>query len=1051
MSNLRSIQFVSSTDDSMESVAALGIAAAVGQFLELASKLFRASQDVGRSGSAVHVAQLDNAAKGLRERAAAVTKSLNSVEPSTLNDEEKRLCALATECEKISHEVEEAFLHLRTHSPAKRWQSYRIALKSVWGRKKVEDGAKRVADCRSQLALDLLAVAHSQLRLQGHSMERLEDGNKQIVELLTTVIAKLDRRDAAFITGLLASSTLVSSFPDVSPRDTNQPEVHDGPRSATHGLSTRDAHQTICNALLFRGMSDRREAISTSHNRTFSWIWDQQLPGQYPWDDLADWLRHGRGCYWLFGKPGSGKSTLMKYLESHAETLRCLRAWADEGTAYEGHSDDLRFAPETDESRRQLIIGSFYFWYAGSEIQNSLVGLLRSLLYRVLSSYPSLSSVIFPELYELLLAGKVTPQSIADLTETELRCGFSKLMKSPKTLRIFFYVDGLDEYTGDQDEIYRLLTEGAESETVKLLVSSRPVPACVGNFSHFPKLRLQDLIRGDILKYVRDTLGTSRLMRHREIGEPGLTARLVKEISAKSAGVFLWVRLVVRRIISCLQNHDTTDEIDREIERLPSDFERLYEHLLSLVPEQHRPLGSKFLQMVVLAVERKCDLNALQLWFVERTAQTKDTETPTQRATMQQVEWRCRDLEGILNSRCFGLLEVWTKDCYTADRGHIRFLHRTVYEFLTLGPVWKRLTNLTAHMEFDPRMAILDSLLVELKFIQPRHLDDQVPGNRIDALGFRIHKAINYRKLFSNLSDGKVSYEAKLLEFQCTLQTHWSAGASLPFASSAEENDAITRTTRRATELKRLTASDTFLLWCLLRNPKANLYTRLEEDRLCDMVSGDLLLDVFLGEPDRRVQKAILRALKFSESRRDSLKRYIVYAQERLNTSGLVGKLSSDLGRAELASLLEMGYMIFETVDELWLNFDAIIVLARLMHALWGSYITVKGVRNQDSDPRCLTMMRDLDNVLVGSEYRGIYEAALVGALKGSGRKLKLKPSLGWRFSRHQPGKRAKGVSSGSVTSDEHAPWRASQGGKKRLATLLVPEETDLGYSTGMA
>ncbi|KAK4442784.1 hypothetical protein QBC34DRAFT_479621 [Podospora aff. communis PSN243] len=687
----------------MESLAALSIAAAVGQFLDLASKLFKASRDIAQSGSAVRVAKLDEAAKELGQRSAAVAGSLNSIDASTLGVEEQRLYALATECQSISREVEDAFLHLRANSPSQKWETYRIALGSIWSNKKVEDETKRIADCRSRLTLDLLAVAHSQLRLQGHSMERLEDGNKQIVEMLTAVIAKLDRREAAFINDLLSQGVSDSFSPKVSHRNASQPSTDPlvSAQASTPGLSASEAHQAICDALLFRGMSDRREAISTSHNETFSWIWEQQLPRKHSWDDLADWLRHGRGCYWLFGKPGSSKSTLMKYLEGHEET--------------------------TTESRRQLIVGSFYFWYAGSDIQNSLAGLLRSLLYRVLSVHPSLCSVAFPELSRLLSAGSATPQSLAKFTEAELRAGFSRLMRSaPKTLRVFFFVDGLDEYTGNQSEIYHLIADSASSELVKILVSSRPIPACVGNFSHYPKLRLQDLIAKDILHYVRDTLGSSGPMKSREIGEPGLTARLVREISTKSAGVFLWVRLVVRRIISCLQNHDSTEEIDREIGRLPLDFERLYEHLLSLVPEHHRPLGSMFLQMAVLGVGMKCELNALQLWFVNRTVHAQDAETPREPTSLEDVEWRCHDLEGILNSRCFGLLEIWTKGCRTADRGQIRLLHRTVYEFLTLGPVWKRLTRLTAWDDFDPKLAMLDSLLSELKWIQPSLLDAQL-------------------------------------------------------------------------------------------------------------------------------------------------------------------------------------------------------------------------------------------------------------------------------------------------------------------------------------
>src|ERR1700733_637613 len=48
--------------------------------------------------------------------------------------------------------------------------------------------------------------------------------------------------------------------------------------------------------------------IAPPYGDTFSWIWTA--------DDLAfvSWLQSGAGIYWISGKPGSGKSTLMKYL-----------------------------------------------------------------------------------------------------------------------------------------------------------------------------------------------------------------------------------------------------------------------------------------------------------------------------------------------------------------------------------------------------------------------------------------------------------------------------------------------------------------------------------------------------------------------------------------------------------------------------------------------------------------------------------------------------------------------------------------------------------------
>ena len=45
---------------------------------------------------------------------------------------------------------------------------------------------------------------------------------------------------------------------------------------------------------------------------------------------FEDWLLHGQGVFHISGKPGSGKSTLMKMLCSHRRTASALRKWAGE-------------------------------------------------------------------------------------------------------------------------------------------------------------------------------------------------------------------------------------------------------------------------------------------------------------------------------------------------------------------------------------------------------------------------------------------------------------------------------------------------------------------------------------------------------------------------------------------------------------------------------------------------------------------------------------------------------------------------------------------------
>ncbi|KAI7776956.1 hypothetical protein LA080_004250 [Diaporthe eres] len=89
-------------------------------------------------------------------------------------------------------------------------------------------------------------------------------------------------------------------------------------------------------------------------------------------DDFIVWLERDHGMFHISGKPGSGKSTLMKYLCQHRRTKDHLEAWAGD---------------------KNLSTGEFFFWRPGSTLQKSLKGIIRGLLHCVLSEAPDLIPV----------------------------------------------------------------------------------------------------------------------------------------------------------------------------------------------------------------------------------------------------------------------------------------------------------------------------------------------------------------------------------------------------------------------------------------------------------------------------------------------------------------------------------------------------------------------------------------------------------------------------------------------------------------------------------
>lgn len=66
------------------------------------------------------------------------------------------------------------------------------------------------------------------------------------------------------------------------------------------------------------GAKEREETISNAVENSYSWIFDRctaQVDGKCLWGSFPDLLEaHSDAIYWITGKPGSGKSTMMKYI-----------------------------------------------------------------------------------------------------------------------------------------------------------------------------------------------------------------------------------------------------------------------------------------------------------------------------------------------------------------------------------------------------------------------------------------------------------------------------------------------------------------------------------------------------------------------------------------------------------------------------------------------------------------------------------------------------------------------------------------------------------------
>lgn len=97
--------------------------------------------------------------KKVNGMAASIESSLHSWESIKMTIEEQALAPVARSCQKTAEEVSEALEKLTVPGCRKsKFRSFRQALKSVWGKKKLEELEKRLDRHRGDLGLCLTAV-----------------------------------------------------------------------------------------------------------------------------------------------------------------------------------------------------------------------------------------------------------------------------------------------------------------------------------------------------------------------------------------------------------------------------------------------------------------------------------------------------------------------------------------------------------------------------------------------------------------------------------------------------------------------------------------------------------------------------------------------------------------------------------------------------------------------------------------------------------------------------------------------------------------------------
>ncbi|KAF9692282.1 hypothetical protein EKO04_009464 [Ascochyta lentis] len=479
--------------------------------------------------------------------------------------------------------------------------------------------------------------------------------------------------------------------------------------------AANEAHfcDQIFERLAFDELNDRLHSIPAPHEGTLEWAFDDQQTDE---GGVLEWLGNQRddNLFWVTGRPGAGKTTLMKSLFRNDRIFDYLEAWS-------GHAPG--------------ITSGFFFWNCGTELQRSGLGLLRSLLYESLQDmiYGPLEQDVgiiqhlFADRWEQF---RSYGGGLYSLSYSELRRAF-ELMISDANKKFLFMIDGLDEIdeAGDLVDVVPLLINASKKENVKIIVSSRPSPAFQEAFEKRPRLWVDDHTTNDVHAYILHEFSQdeslAKLRGNTVVPEE---MDVVNLLSETSCGIFLWGMLATKFLLQELTGNDNFTTLQNRAEMLPSDLDELLSHIMS----NFEPTDLEQAWKVSVLVESHGYPSLLPLSFALSSDEKSSIAAARRPLKTAEVSQRIDDIRQILTYKCRNLFSIFntqdpeqrTPSILSPEALKVTYTHRSIRTFFLSSPAQKGKLLTTT---LNPTAAWANAYLTTLKTLIPPSTSGTMP------------------------------------------------------------------------------------------------------------------------------------------------------------------------------------------------------------------------------------------------------------------------------------------------------------------------------------
>jgi len=405
----------------------------------------------------------------------------------------------------------------------------------------------------------------------------------------------------------------------------------------------REPINMLLDSLRYDQIDARQMTIKNAHAKTCKWLLKD--PKYVDWLNTTKLGEH-HGFLWIKGKPGTGKSTLMKFALTNAY-----------------------------KTMEDMIAISFFFNARGRDLEKSTTGTYRSLLLQIFKELPELECVFGSlGLSTLRTTTNYQWRWSAESLKTLLQEAIQSLGKSS----IVCFIDALDEceecQIRDMISFFESIGELAVSAGIRFQIcfSSR----------HYPHITIRKglslILEGeghdqDIANYLESEL---------KIGYSKVAEQVRIELQERASGIFMWVVLVVG-ILNKEYDSGRMYALWRRLQEIPSDLYELFHDILTRDSDNQEEL---VLCIKWVAFARQL-LRPEQLYFAILSGVEPKALSRWDPSEITRVI-----IERFILSSSKGLAEI-TK----SGNPTVQFIHESVKDFLlkenALGSIWPGLRS----------------------------------------------------------------------------------------------------------------------------------------------------------------------------------------------------------------------------------------------------------------------------------------------------------------------------------------------------------------------